>query len=253
MNPPHDDVRAHRDWLLSFIHLPPGGTVVDLGCGTGGDLLALAARHADPAARFVGLDASESSVAAAAEAAAGDARVEFRHAHLGGRIPLEDGSADAVYSHNLVECLADADAFAHEVARILRPGGVAVIAHWDFDSQVLDATDKDAVRRLVHAFADWKQGWMEHADGWMGRRLWGVLAPTGLFDGAVHARVMINTTYAEPWYGHARIQDFGRLVRKGLAAAEDYASVVRDVERLSEEDRYFYSITGYAYVGRRLG
>ncbi len=32
---PHDDLRAHREWLLSFIRLPPGGTVVDLGCGSG--------------------------------------------------------------------------------------------------------------------------------------------------------------------------------------------------------------------------
>jgi SAM-dependent methyltransferase len=253
MNPPYDDVRAHRDWLLSFVHPPPGGTVVDLGCGTGGDLLALAARISDPAARFVGLDMAETSVAAASAAAAGDPRVSFRREHLAGRIPLEDGSVDAVYSQNLLECLADPEAFAREAARILRPGGVAVVAHWDFDSQVLDATDRDAVRRLVHAFADWKQGWMEHADGWMGRRLWGVFAPTGLFDGTVHARVMINTTYAEPWYGHARIQDFAGLVRKGLASAEDYASVAGDVERLSREGRYFYGITGYAYVGRRRG
>lgn len=253
MNPPHDDIRAHRDWLHSFVHLPPGGTVVDLGCGTGADLLALAAGDADPAARFLGLDASEKLLADAAAAAAGDPRVSFRHERLAGRIPLADGSVDAVFSHNLVECLAHPDAFAREVGRILRPGGTAVIAHWDFDSQVLDATDKDAVRRLVHAFADWKQGWMEHADGWMGRRLWGVFAPSGLFDGAVQARVMINTTYAEPWYGHARIQEFASLVRKGLARAEDYASVLRDVERLAREGRYFYSITGYAYVGRRRG
>jgi hypothetical protein len=127
------------------------------------------------------------------------------------------------------------------------------MAHWDFDSQVLDAGDKAAVRRLVHAFADWQQGWMEHADGWMGRRLRGVFAPTGLFDGTVHARVMVNTTYAEPWYGHARVQDFGRLVRKGLASAEDHEAVVRGVEALSRAGRYFYSITGYAYVGRRRG
>jgi SAM-dependent methyltransferase len=250
MNPPHDDVRAHRDWLLSFIHLPPGGTAVDLGCGTGADLLALAARHADPGARFLGVDASETLLSLGA-AAAGDPRVAFCLQRISGRLPLADGSVDAVYSHNLLECLADRDAFAREVHRILRPGGVAVIAHWDFDSQVLDATDKDAVRRLVHAFADWKQRWMDHADGWMGRRLWGVFAGTGLFDGAVHARVMTNTTYAEPWYGHARVQDFAGLVRKGLARAEDVESVVRDLERLDREGRYFYGITGYAYVGRR--
>jgi SAM-dependent methyltransferase len=251
---PHDDLREHRDWLLSFIDVPPGGTVVDLGCGNGGDLLALAARHPDPAARFIGIDASESAVAAAVERAADDPRVTFQHHRLvGRRVPLEDGAADAVYSHNLLECIGDRPAFAREVGRILRPGGVAVIAHWDFDSQIIDGSDRAAIRRLVHAFADWQQPWMEHADGWMGRRLWGVFAPTGLFDGAVHARVLTNTTYAAPWYGHARVQDFGSLVKRGLASEDDFRRVVAELEELDQAGRYFYGITGYAYAGRRRG
>ena len=249
----HDDVRAHRDWLLSFIRLPPGGTVADLGCGTGDDLLALAAAHPDPAARFVGIDASESSIATAAEHAAGDSRIRFSHHHLAGPVPLADGSVDAVYSHNLLECLADADAFARDAGRVLRPGGTIVMAHWDFDSQAWDGTDRDAVRRLVHAFADWKQPWMEHSDGWMGRRLWGVFSRTGLFDGAVHARVMTNTAYAEPWYGHARAQDMARLVRRGLATAEEYGRFIHDQEALARDGAYFYGITGDAYAGRRRG
>lgn len=250
----HDDLREHRDWLLSFVDLPPRGTVVDLGCGNGGDLLALAARHPDPAARFIGIDAAESAVATAAERAAGDPRVAFRHHRLvGGRVPLDEGSVDAVYSHNLLECIGDRAAFAREIGRILRPGGVAVIAHWDFDSQIIDGTDKAAIRRLVHAFADWQQPWMEHADGWMGRRLWGVFAPTGLFDGTVHARVLTNTTFAAPWYGHARVQDFGSLIKRGLASEEDFRHVVADLQELDRAGRYFYGITGYAYVGRRGG
>jgi SAM-dependent methyltransferase len=249
---PHDDLRAHRNWLLTFIDLPPGGTVVDLGCGSGDDLLALATRHPDPGARFIGIDASESAVATVAERAVADPRIDVGHHRLeGGRVPLADGSVDAVYSHNLLECIGDRPAFAREVGRVLRPGGVAVIAHWDFDSQVMDGTDKAAIRRLVHAFADWQQPWMEHADGWMGRRLWGVFAPTGLFDGAVHARVMTNTAFAPPWYGHARVQDFARLVKRGLASEEDFRLVVADLEALDRAGRYFYGITGYAYVGRR--
>lgn len=255
MNPLHDDVRAHRAWLLSLVDLPAGGTFVDVGCGTGEDVLAFAAGIGDGDARFVGMDAAPSSIAAAAAAAraAGDGRVSFCVHRIGGPLPLADGSVDVVYSHNLLECLAEPDAFAREAARVLRPDGLAVVAHWDFDSQVFDATDRDAARRLVHAFADWRQPWMDVADGWMGRRLWGVFAPTGLFDGTVQARVMTNTTFAAPWYGHARIQDFGRMARKGLASAADYEGVVRDLEAQDRDGRYFYGITGYAFVGRRRG
>jgi SAM-dependent methyltransferase len=245
----HDDVRAHRDWLLSFV--PPGGSVVDLGCGRGEDLLALAARDPAPASRFLGIDASETSIQAASARAAGDPRVAFRADHLAGPLPLSDGGVDAVFSHNLLECLADPDAFAREAARILRPGGTAVIAHWDFDSQLFDGTDRALVRRLVHAFADWKQPWMEHADPWMGRRLHGVFERTGLFEGTVHARVMINTTYEAPWYGHARAQDIGRMARKGLVSAEDAGRFLRGLDALQRDGRYFYGITGFAYVGRR--
>ena len=47
------DVLAHRDWLLSLLPAPAGGVVVDLGCGTGRDLLALAERHPRGDARFL--------------------------------------------------------------------------------------------------------------------------------------------------------------------------------------------------------
>jgi hypothetical protein len=140
--------------------------------------------------------------------------------------------------------------FAREVARILKPGGWAVIAHWDWDSQLFDASDKPLVRRLVHAFADWQQAWMDYSDGWMGRRLWGTFAATGLFEGTLHARVLTNTVYAPPWYGHARAQDFRALVKRGLATEQDYHWFIGEQEALSTQGRYFYSLTGFAYVGQ---
>jgi hypothetical protein len=94
---------------------------------------------------------------------------------------------------------------------------------------------------------------MDHADGWMGRRLWGLFQSTLRFDGSVHARVLINTSYTSPSYGHSRAQDFRSLVDHGLAQSEDYARFTADLEELERQGRYFYSITGYAYVARRLG
>ncbi len=245
------DRAAHHGWLVSLTNLAHDGVAADLGCGSGGDLRLLAARHSAAGARLVGVDRSDAAEAGVATLAAADPRITFRRECLEEGIPFDDASLDLVYSNNLVECLPDPHAFALEVARVLRPGGQAVIAHWDWDSQLFDGSDKATVRRLVAAYTDWQQAWMDHADGWMGRRLRGVFDTTDCFAGSVHARVLINTAYEAPWFGHQNAGAIGSLVKRGLASAEDYARFVHDQRELQAQGRYFYSITGYAYVGYR--
>jgi SAM-dependent methyltransferase len=245
-----DDRRQQREWLLSLAG-PPRGVFVDLGCGTGEDLRLLGAQHPAADVRLIGVDAHAPAVTIAIARMEADSRFSFQHARLDGRLPFEDGSVDIVYSHNLLECLADRPAFAREVARILRPGGQVVLGHWDWDSQLYDGTDKDLVRRLVHAYADWEQAWMGNADGWMGRRLWGVFNATGLFDGKAEARVLTNTVYAAPQFGYENAQAFRSLVKRGLAGLDDCHRFEQEQVELDAQGRYFYSITGYAYVGRR--
>ena len=182
---------------------------------------------------------------------AADPRVSLQCAPLDGRLPFDDQSIDLLYSHNLLECLSDPAAFAREAVRVLRPGGRLVVGHWDWDSQLFDGSDKALVRRLVHAYADWQQAWMAHADGWMGRRLWGVFHDAGLQDSAVHARVLTNTAYEPGWFGYENAHALGALARRGLVPVEEYDRFLQDQVALAAAGRYFYSITGFAYTGQR--
>ena len=251
MSEPPPDRAAHRAWLVSLTRLPDGGAAVDLGCGRGDDLCMLASRHRDADARLSGVDASEESLARAAAAAAADSRLSVQQADLAAPLPFADAAFELVYSHNVVECLADPARFALEIARILRPGGQVVVGHWDWDSQLFDGSDKAVVRRLVTAYADWQQAWMAHADGWMGRRLWGIFNATGRFTGTIHARVLTNTVYAPPWFGHQNAQAFRSLVARGLASAQDVDRFERDQAERHARGQYLYGITGFAYVGYR--
>jgi SAM-dependent methyltransferase len=246
------DRLAHREWLLSHATLREGGVGVDLGCGRGEDLRLLATRLTAPDIRLIGVDASATSIEAAGQANAGDARLSFQCAALDGALPFADASLDLVYSHNLLECLAVPDAFAGEVARVLRPGGRVIVGHWDWESQLFDGSDKSRVRRLVAAYADWQQAWMAHADGWMGRRLWGLFNATRSFEGVAEARVLTNTAFAAPFFGYENAQAMRSLVKRGLAESSDVNEFLREQQELSEQGRYFYGITGFAYVGVRL-
>jgi SAM-dependent methyltransferase len=91
--------------------------ILDAGCGTGHNL-GLLARHGDS----FGLDLNERGLSLAR--AVGRPLVRGDSA----RLPFADGTFDLVTSFDVMQCIpADRDA-AREMARVLKPGGVAVIS-----------------------------------------------------------------------------------------------------------------------------
>lgn len=244
------DVDLHRDWLLAFVDPPPSPAVLDLGCGKGADLLHLATRIEDRGAAFLGVDASADHLAVA-RAACDDDRVEFVQARIGRELDFEDGRFDVLLSQELLECIPDPGALIPELARVLRPGGQVVVAHYDWDTQIYNGSDRGRTRRILEGWADFEQSWMDSFDPWMGRRLWGYLQGSGLFDGDVHVRVMTNTVFEEPWHGYRMARWMGSLVRKGRVSSSDYEGFLADLEELARRGEYFWSVNRYVYVGTR--
>lgn len=101
---------------------PCGGDVADLGCGTGFLALWLAERGA----RVVAVDHSERMLATA-RSRTGDGGVTFRQGELEA-LPLRPAEVDVAFANLVWHHLADHDAAAREVFRVLRPGGRVVIS-----------------------------------------------------------------------------------------------------------------------------
>ncbi|MHA6794642.1 class I SAM-dependent methyltransferase [Pseudonocardia bannensis] len=96
--------------------LDAGGTVLEVGCGTGNLLIAMAGRF--PGARLVGVDIDSDSLAAAAEKVAAAGYADRVSVHAG---RVADAVPDGVDVVVLVEVL-------HEIAPALRPGVMAEAA-----------------------------------------------------------------------------------------------------------------------------
>lgn len=103
--------------------LQPGETVVDLGSGSGLDVV-LAARAVGSHGRVIGIDATEEMVALATRHAeeAGATNAMLEHARMEA-LPVEAGVADAVISNCVINLSVDKPAVFAEIARVLRPGG----------------------------------------------------------------------------------------------------------------------------------
>jgi SAM-dependent methyltransferase len=98
--------------------------ILDIGCGTGDLVVALSSRLRD--ARIIGMDLSPSMLLYAGRHATTDGRLRFSVGDAAA-LPFDDGAVDMVVSTlSLHHWSEPADALA-EIARVLRPGGVALI------------------------------------------------------------------------------------------------------------------------------
>jgi 2-polyprenyl-3-methyl-5-hydroxy-6-metoxy-1,4-benzoquinol methylase len=100
-----------------------GQRVLDVGCGVGNDL----ARFAKGGANVVGIDLAQHSIDLA--------RKNFEQRGLAGEFAVMNGESmrfdddafDVVYCHTVLHFTPDPAAMVHEIYRVLKPGGQAII------------------------------------------------------------------------------------------------------------------------------
>jgi len=103
--------------------LPAGGTIVDIGCGAGMDLL-IAARGVGPMGRAIGVDMTE-AMAGRARAAAAEMGLNNVEVRLGDALslPIDSETVDVVMSNGVINLTPDKITAFSEVLRVLKPGG----------------------------------------------------------------------------------------------------------------------------------
>ena len=121
----------------------PGETVVDIGSGSGMDLL-LAARRVGPKGRAIGVDMTDEMIQVCQEAAreASLDNVELRKGDIHD-LPLEDESVDVVISNGVMNLAHDKQQAFGEVFRVLRPGGRFQLADIVVPSDLSDSIRRD--------------------------------------------------------------------------------------------------------------
>lgn len=131
-----------RDAYLDRLRMPPAAKVLEIGCGTGVVARALAKREGF-SGKVTGIDQSPALLEAARRFAADDLvgdRVEF---HVGDAHALKygDRSFDCVVAHTVISHVAEPLMVLREMARVVRPGGMAAIFDGDYASLTFACPD----------------------------------------------------------------------------------------------------------------
>ncbi|CAN5809880.1 hypothetical protein BH24ACT15_BH24ACT15_35710 [soil metagenome] len=254
-HPPTAQFRLHQA-LVDHLALERRDVLVDLGCGHG-ITLAVAAERAT-GATLVGLDVDAPSLRTAASWSTSlGAHPRLAVTDLSTPLPLAGGSVTKTVCHDLLECLSDPVALMVEAGRILRPGGISVWSHVDYDSAVIAGGDRDLTRRIVHAYADYVQPWMTSNDGQMGRKLAGLVGRSPLRQAAIDAQVMASSQLIGP--ARMRIDDIVSTLRRGAGEGmvdltpEELDIWTASLTAADAAGAFFYAQTAYVVVAECSG
>jgi ubiquinone/menaquinone biosynthesis C-methylase UbiE len=226
--------RSYKQVMLDLLDLRPGQTVVDLGCGPGTDLTALAVA-VGPAGTVVGIDASPDMIDQARARTAELASVDARVADLQ-ELPFDGSSVDRARTDRSLQHVPNPARVLAETRRVLRPGGLLIMGEPDWDSLAIDYPDVEVARGYTRHVAD-----RIVRNGVIGRQLARLASEAGY---TVTEVVPITSTFRD-----ARDADqiFGlqRNTQRAVAAGYLPAGAARDWLRHLAAEPFFAAVTLY--------
>ena len=215
---------AARDAAFFLPHLKPGMTLLDCGCGPAAITVGLAEAVAPGSVIGVDVGASQIELAkqTAKERRLTNLRIEQASVY---ELPFADRSFHAVFSHALLEHLADPLAALREIRRVLIPGGLVGIASPDWDGVVFAPPDREvaqAIKVYTHLqsqnggnpFVGRELGWLLQEAGFSG------IALTATYD-CYERMELICDLLAE------RIESFLQRSRTAEAGVPDAATIAQ--------------------------
>jgi ubiquinone/menaquinone biosynthesis C-methylase UbiE len=237
--------REVRERIDAALDLGAGDRALDVGCGTGEQVRAMAGR-VGPAGRAVGLDRSATMLAEARERGRG-ARppAEYR---LGDTyaLPFPRDAFDACLAERLFSHLARPEQAVAEMCRVTRAGGRVVVASIDAETMALDATDRALTRRILNHWCDTCT-----VDSWAGRQLPRLFREAGLVDLAIWP-VTARVTRLYLGAGSFAFRERAEAARAaGVASSEEVAGWSADLEAADRDGRFFSALTAFVVAGRK--
>ena len=234
---------------------PPMSVVLEVGCGTGAQTVALA--QSSPGARIISIDISADSLAEAkARVGAADiANVEFLEADIFA-LPFSPDSFDHVFVCFVLEHLSRPREALAALKKLLRPGGTITAIEGDHGSAYFHP-DSEAARTAIGCLIELQRA--AGGNALIGRELYPLLDHAGFAAVTVSPRmVYVDGSRPELVDGFTR-KTFTAMIEgvresaiaAGLVDREIFDEGIRALHRTAEADGVF-CYTFFKAIGEKL-
>ena len=144
--------QSYKQLAVEALNVRPGQTVLDLGCGPGTDLAALA-EAVTPSGAVFGIDANPGMLERARARTAELAQVTVQQGDIHA-LPYADASVDRAHTDRVLQHVADPGRVLAEARRVLRPGGRLVMAEPDWETLAIDHPELELSRAYTRHIAE---------------------------------------------------------------------------------------------------
>jgi len=231
-------VRRLRAWAREVLRPGPGERAVDIGAGTGEETQAMAAA-VGPSGLAVGVEPNpELREVATERAAAAGSAARFVDG-VAYALPFDDATVDVIRCERLFQHLDEPDRAAAEIARVLRPGGRALVSDSDWGTMVIHPGE-EAVVEIVRRF------WLgRFPNPLSGRRLGGQLTAAGLVVDDAGSQALIQDA--------AGAESMLSLLRnvEGLLTDDQRDRLLADLRAGAERGDFHFSVTMFAVLAHK--
>jgi SAM-dependent methyltransferase len=168
-------------------------------------------------------------------------------------LPFGDNAFDRILCHNVIECVFNKIGLINDCFRVLKPGGLLLLSHHDFDTAVYNSEFVDLTRVLVNVFSDTKQAWQDTSDGQTGRKVSGLVTASHFGRPVKRGTLLIEEyQYTPEAYGFR----FSRWASEisfgaGRCSKEETLAWTSELEAKSKEGSYYFSICLMAAIGEK--
>jgi len=229
-----------------FLKIARGSSILDIGCGTGDDVLALA-ELVGPNGKAVGIDNSKSLIEEANQRLKQTQfPVEFRVGDVN-KLDLEDNTFDGCRADRVFMHLRDRQRALSEMIRVTRPGGRIVVCETDWDTLIVEAPDRDLTRKIIDNYVE-----NLVLNPWSGRELYKLLQQAGLENVVVAdtaTMVLTDLSTANQIFGIKKAADL--ICEKKPFLADKVKSWFSYLKQADDEGFFFSAATGFAVFGEK--
>jgi len=240
-------IQHNKQRTYTWMHIQPGHSVLDVGCGPGIDTIALA-ELVGPTGHVVGVDV-DAAMIVEANRRAEQAGCCAWCPHLQGdatALPLETGAFDSCRSERLFQHVHNPAGILVEMARVTKPGGWVVILDADHGTWSIDTPEVDIERRLTRILAE-----RMVINGYAGRQLYGLFKRQQFIDINVEIRPLYFTNYAQFRYGTQMNIIEREALSAGLVTEEELNLWQQKLEDAETAGTFFAQATGVLVAGRK--